>query len=236
VLAALGAMFYAKISTGTLAFYINNRFAWLSFAAVLIFALLALTVAYRLFETPDKTGRPAMIDAAHGSLSWRGLILVAIPALLGILAPARPLGADAIGTRGIGLAAPSAPGAVTSLKRENTGPRNILDWLRDFSQDADPAAKFNGQTVDVIGFVYRDERVSARQFWVSRFAVSCCVADANALGLLVQSDKASGLKTDSWVRVTGKFSAGQFAGESLPVIDAIDIQPIAEPAQPYLYP
>ena len=42
VLGGLGLMFYAKLSNGTLSFYINQRFMWLSFVAVLLLAMLAL--------------------------------------------------------------------------------------------------------------------------------------------------------------------------------------------------
>ncbi|MGQ9814144.1 MAG: TIGR03943 family putative permease subunit, partial [Candidatus Roseilinea sp.] len=102
-------------------------------------------------------------------------------------------------------------------------------------RQSDPAA-FVGQEVDVIGFVYRDPRNASNQFWVSRFVVSCCVADASAIGLLVQADQASTLTLDSWVRVTGRLGLGEFAGERLPVIVPDTIEPTEQPEHPYLYP
>jgi uncharacterized repeat protein (TIGR03943 family) len=167
--------------------------------------------------------------------SWLAIGLLALPALLGFFAPARPLGAGAIESRGIGLAAPDPPGSVTQAQRIATGPMNILDWLREFSRNADPTT-FRGKQADVIGFVYRDPRSKADEFWVSRFAVSCCVADASALGLLVKTDHAAELKTDSWVRVVGTFDTGEFAGEQIPMLVAETIEPTEQPNQPYLYP
>lgn len=240
ILALSGLMFYAKISDGTLNFYINQRFAWLSFVAVLLFIALALTVLYRLIEQRSATvlATPAPANALvnpNSNVSPWGLAILAIPALLGLLVPARPLGASAISSKGIGLVAPDAP-QVTKVRRPVTGTRNILDWLREFQLESDPATAFKGQNVDVIGFVYRDGRAGENQFWVSRFTVSCCVADAAAIGLLVQTDQAKSLKTDTWVRISGKFGASQFAGETLPAVIPDKIEPVNQPDQPYLYP
>ncbi len=251
VLALSGLMFYAKISDGTLNFYINQRFAWLSFVAVVLFLMMALTMLYRLlarrstdaaalYNDHSSASIEANLSSASsghgGGLSALGLAILALPALMGLLIPARPLGASAISSKGIGLLAPDSPQSVIQVRRPNTGTRNILDWLRDFQREADPVAAFKGQPVDVIGFVYRDARSGKNQFWVSRFAVSCCVADAAALGLLVQTDQATSLKTDTWVRVTGKISTGQFAGETMPAIVPDKIEPVEQPMQPYLYP
>lgn len=234
LLAGLALMLYSKFSTGALAFYINQRFAWLVLAGVLILAVLALTMVYRLMEQ-----RAAIEQGSAGRghhLSWWAVILVSIPILMGALVPARPLGASAIASRGIGLSAPgSAGGNAIVAQRVATGPKNILDWLREFSREADPAA-FSGQEVDVIGFVYRDPRNADDQFWVSRFTVSCCVADATAIGLLVESDQAGNLNNDSWVRVTGRLGVGEFAGERLPVILPDTIESTEQPEHPYLYP
>ena len=251
VFTASGLMLYAKISDGTLAFYINQRFAWLTLLGVILFFAMALTMVYRALQTRTTTALPAQIeegaelqlvranmrqqqDHSHRA-SWLAVLLLSLPVVLGFFTPARPLGAGAIESRGIGLTAPERPGSVTQAERVATGPKNILDWLRDFSRDSDPAA-FAGKEADVIGFVYRDPRSGENQFWVSRFTVSCCVADALAIGLLVQTDTAKSLQADSWVRVTGKFGVGDFAGEKIPVLVADKVEPTQQPSQPYLYP
>ncbi len=234
LLAGLALMLYSKFSNGTLAFYINQRFAWLVVVGVLILAVLTLTMAYRLVEQRIALEQE-MTTRAH-RISWPAVILISIPIAMGVLIPARPLGASAIAGRGIGLSAPgNAGGAAVVAQRAVVGPKNILDWLREFSRQADPAA-FAGQTVDVIGFVYRDPRNTDNQFWVSRFIVSCCVADATAIGLLVESEQASALTNDSWVRVTGRLGVSAFAGERLPVIVPDTIELTEQPEHPYLYP
>jgi putative membrane protein len=243
VLTGLALMFYAKISDGTLAFYINARFAWLSFVAVLIFSALAMTLVYQITEqrraeqrNRDEYGVEYIpLLENRRKVSWAGVAIMAIPMLLGLIVPARPLGASAVSSRGIGLNAPDRPGSAKTMQNAQSGPKNVLDWLRDFGSHADPAA-FKGQAVDVTGFVYRDPRNGTEQFWVSRFTISCCVADATAIGMLVQTTQAASLKNDSWVHVTGKLDVGEFAGEKVPMILPDKISPTDQPQNPYLYP
>jgi uncharacterized repeat protein (TIGR03943 family) len=234
VLAASGLMLYQKISSGTLAFYINKRFEWLIFAGMLIYLALALTLVYRLLM-PRAAGALPVTITRNSATSWFAVLLLATPALVGFVAPARPLGASAISSRGIGLqSAPAGPG--NALQRTTSGPKNILDWLRMISTVGDPT-QLAGQQADVVGFVYRnDPRFKSNQFMISRFSVSCCVADAAALGLIVETDQLDQFKQDQWVRVVGRFKTGEFGNEKIPVITAEKIEPTEQPEQPYLYP
>lgn len=231
VLAASGLMLYEKIGNGTLAFYINKRFEWLVFAGVLLYLILAFTLAWRMLQ------RATPVAALTARItSWTSVLLLALPALIGFVAPARPLGASAIASRGIGLqSAPGGPGG-DRLQQAAAGPRNILDWLRMIGATADPS-ELAGQQADVTGFVYKnDPRFADGQFMVSRFTVSCCVADAAAIGLIVRTDKLAEFEQDQWVRVVGRFTVGKFGGEKIPLIAAESIEPVQQPEQPYLYP
>jgi putative membrane protein len=115
-----------------------------------------------------------------------------------------------------------------------SGEKNILDWLIDIHNSASPN-ELAGQEVHVIGFVYRDERFEETQFLVGRFIVSCCVADASPIGLVVQSSEAAELADDQWVEITGHFETGVFDGEEMPLLIIETIQKIEPPQQPYLY-
>jgi uncharacterized repeat protein (TIGR03943 family) len=250
VLSGLGAMLLLKIMSGTLTFYINERFAWLTFVALALLGIFGLMLILRLWEgrsffkfrshaqADDAPALGNQIDPLQPrrySLSWSGIAIIAIPMLLGLIVPARPLGASAVGTQSMGASASVRPGNTITLQRAASGPKNILDWLHDFARNSDANA-YAGQAVDVIGFVYKDPRDTADEFWVSRFAITCCVADASAVGLLVKTSEAGVLKNDSWVHVTGKFSVGEFAGQQMPVITPDKVTPTSQPDNPYLYP
>lgn len=62
---------------------------------------------------------------------------------------------------------------------------------------------FVGKKVQIEGFVYKEQGISANQFVVSRFAMQCCSADALPVGMLAEYDRAKQFVADEWVRVTG---------------------------------
>ena len=128
------------------------------------------------------------------------------------------------------------PAAVRAASQKSSIDKNVLDWSQLFKSTPDAANKFAGEPVKVTGFVFRDERFAADQFLVTRFVVSCCVADGNVAGVVVQWQSAVDLPTDQWVEVSGKFAPGALAGETIPVVTAESVTKIPVPNQPYLYP
>jgi putative membrane protein len=158
-----------------------------------------------------------------------------VPLVLGVVIPARPLGATAVSTRGMTTDVAISSVADTSTLTIIPSERNLLDWVRAINALSDPAS-LNGQEADVVGFVYRDPRFTEDQFMVGRFTLTCCVADALAIGLVVQSDQTEALQPDTWVRIKGAFQAGNAAGEIIPILIANEIVRVEEPDQPYLYP
>ncbi|HLF90653.1 MAG TPA: DUF1980 domain-containing protein [Anaerolineales bacterium] len=111
ILAALGLFLAQKLITGTLYYYINERF----FALVWLGAIGFLSLVVILFRARASAG---VHDHAHdhdhdehehegdGKGARWALFLVALPVLLGLLIPASPLGASAISNRGISTNAP----------------------------------------------------------------------------------------------------------------------------------
>jgi putative membrane protein len=95
---------------------------------------------------------------------------------------------------------------------------------------------FDGQQADVVGFVYHDARLAEGQFLVGRFTVTCCVADAAAIGMIVIWPPAQALPANAWVRVRGAVSAATLDGRPIPLIAAESVEQVAEPDNPYLYP
>jgi putative membrane protein len=240
LLLILMAMFLTeKFVSGKLYYYIGPRFIWLALVAVALLILLA--GAFNLVSKKagdDEQGAPYHHEGAehsHDKASIWPVIIVALPLALGVIIPARPLGANAVSTKGMLTDVAFDGGSGSTNTAVIASERNILDWVRVINQLSDPAA-LDGQDADVVGFVYRDPRFAQNQFMVGRFTLTCCVADALAIGIIVQSEQAASLVQDSWVRITGTFKAGDAAGQELPVLIADEIVPVQEPDQPYLYP
>ncbi len=236
ILLLMGAFLLLRVLDGTVLYYINQRFVLLTWLAaggfLLVGASYYLTAGHSHDHAHDH-------DHDHGRFAWMGLLIVALPLLFGSLVPPRPLGAAAMGNREVNLdnmgslasVAPPQPGEALGL---GTAEKNILDWLGEFQRHDDPAA-LDGTEARVVGFVYRDERFGPDTFLVARFTVSCCVADAAPIGLIVRWPDAPDLPADQWVEVHGRFAAGDFNGLQVPILIAEEIIPTEPPAQPYLY-
>lgn len=222
LLLGLAAYFAFNIASGNVNNYINARFAWLSYVAVVLFAALGLAaLRSRGGGTHNRVGLPS-------------LMMMAVPLVLGTLIPSRPLGAEAVnGSMKLGAASYSAANA--ALVDKAPLERNVLDWSRLFLSESAPSA-FNGQQARVLGFMYKEPGYPEDTFMVGRFTMSCCVADSSALGLPAYLEGADEMASGTWVEVEGTFRAQDFMGEQVPVIQVARLTPVDEPEQPYLYP
>ncbi len=242
ILIAMGIFLYSRFWGGTLFFYINERFVWLIIFASIGFLLIGVSYLYRPHD-PDHHhhhhdhDHDHDHDHQHGRLTWFGLTLLLSPILLGFLIPPRPLGASAMTNRDVSIesltsaAAPDADQIISKPK----GEKNILDWLVEFRQAPNPEA-FTDQEIELVGFVYRDDRFTQGKFMVSRFVLSCCAADAAPIGLIVDWPGTTNLEADAWVEVKGRLQPGVFDGQEMPIIIAEEVTLTEIPDRPYLYP
>lgn len=237
ILAGLGFGLLVKIMDGRVLLYIHQRFVVLVLLAALAMIALAQIILRERTQTAED-GDTHTPHAASRSAAW-GLWLTALPLLVGLLVPERPLGAGALETRGIFTTTGTRAfgGAAASAALPSTQ-RTILDWVRVYgeAQDEAAAAAYTGQEADVSGFITHDARLASEQFLVGRFAISCCVADASALGMVVAWPDAARMTDNRWVRVRGPVRPLSLDGRIVPAIDARDVELIPEPALPYLFP
>lgn len=233
LLIGMVVLFAILYLTDRWALYIEPRFRWLSLVAVLLFAVLALS---HLRDDEDHHHHDHDHDHHHHhGASWWPLLMVAIPLLFGLL-PAKTLSSSAAQTRGVqtditSITLPEDTRSVTIVASK----RNLLDWARVISNSEDPR-QFVGEQADVVGFVYRDSRFTDDQFWLARFTIVCCVADALPVGVVVQlPETGEAYPTDSWVRVRGHFEEQLVEDNLTLVLIADQIEHVERPAQPYLY-
>jgi putative membrane protein len=251
LLILLGLYFLDNMVSGRIAFYINQSFYWLAWFAGVLFLVLGVIGVIDLVREPrvqpmhdhehNHQEHDHDIHEGHAhshAVSWPILGVIAIPLVLGVLVPAKPLGASAINTSGVTTSIGVAPSVANKSIQFSVAPtqRNVLDWIRAFSSSPN-MEEFNNQPADVIGFVYRDVTFDeSKHFMVARFTLSCCVADASAIGVYVEWPEAATVIQDSWVHVTGKFQVKPMDGENVPILVAETVEVVEQPAQPYLYP
>ncbi len=243
VLISLGLFLGSRLLNGTLSYYIHPRFNNLTALTAVGFILVGIVYARQNLSATSQEDSHHHDHDDHDShhhshdLSWWGVAILLLPALLGVLVQPKPLGANALVNRNINIDSLTSAKSPESNQLDaiaTSSERNILDWLYQFQRSGD-LSQLNGENVHVIGFVYRDERFDSEQFMVSRFIVSCCVADAAPAGLIVQWPETAELKADEWVEVEGTLQMGKFNDLEIPLLIADSVTLIDAPNHPYLY-
>ncbi|MFI1023300.1 TIGR03943 family putative permease subunit [Streptomyces olivaceus] len=105
--------------------------------------------------------------------------------------------------------------------------------LAEFGSRAayDSGYSLRDRTVRLTGFVTRNDDGT---WYVTRLRVACCAADATAVRAEIRGVRAP--EADTWVTATGTWHPRGRLGSPAawpPVLDATDVRPIAEPADPY---
>jgi uncharacterized repeat protein (TIGR03943 family) len=197
------------------------------------FGLLLLTAIFIAvgFITAGLITSPPAESAAGSPLQPLVFIL---PLLFLIFLPRADLGSDAFKKRFTG----PTPMAATSFQKKDAVPNDpssseqtILDLFK-FPES------YNGRQVTFTGMIMRHPELKSYFGWetaIYRFLVTCCVADAMPLAVSVPPDLIKTLKTEQWVKVTGRFELREKDGKPVPVVETGTATPIAPPDFPYLF-
>ena len=245
LIAITGSMLLVKVVSGTLPFYVHVRYTTLITGTGVVLVLLGIIQAWFIFNPSDEEDHHDH-DHDHGhtheALSWRSpaMLALVVPIVLGLLVPPKALTSAAIDTRGFGNTGTgvrtveniASQSQSISFDRSNW---TLLDWVNALIYQPDNPV-LQGEDIEVVGFVWRSEDLQENEFYIARFIVSCCTADSLAIYMPVLSPDASQFPIDSWVRIKGTVGLADIMGEETAVIQATEIIPTEQPAEPYLYP
>lgn len=109
-------------------------------------------------------------------------------------------------------------------------PENYAIWYQDISEEPD---KYKGKTIHVGGFPMVREKLPAGSFIFGRKVMTCCVEDITFAGLLCTGGNPKTLRDDQWIELTAKVAIkhNRVYNKKGPVLNVIDIQPGAAPAE-----
>lgn len=262
ILASFAFFIVYLVRTDNLDLYIAVRMQWLVKCTALGMYIVAAHQLYRAIQA--LSANPAH-DHAHAHdccddhthdmpASWRsGLLLYGwfvLPLALALLVPSGQLGSAMAAAKGVQFAtgqlvmpeSPSDPFLRSFAKYgQELSKHNPIRIQEDRFIETLTALDlyknaFIGKTVQTRGFVYREMGMNNHQFSVTRFAMSCCSADAYPYGILVNDDKAHSLEENKWVSVTGTLSIASYNGNEVIQINATGVQYIPPPDNPYVSP
>ena len=106
-------------------------------------------------------------------------------------------------------------------------------YYEEISKDLN---KYIGKTVQLSGFVYKEEGFSDNQLVISRFLVTHSPDDADIVGFLSEFNEASTLSEDTWIEATGTLEKTNYNGSELPQLKITSWKKIDEPDESYVYP
>jgi uncharacterized repeat protein (TIGR03943 family) len=219
--AALGAWagcFWFLWATGRTSLFLSGRTAWL----VPLGAGLATAGAAGAAIAARSTSHDGV---AVGPIRMG---LVVLPVLIVLTMPPVTLGSYAVARRSSfgGVA-----GAVTVDDFEH-GPLTMIHVAAAQTSDEDLARlrARAGEEVTFQGFVTRTADAPADEFLLTRFVITCCVADATTAQVRVVAAPPDRFADGDWVEVRGRIYP---LGDEI-VLAAAAVDPIAAPASPYL--
>jgi uncharacterized repeat protein (TIGR03943 family) len=217
-LAAWAAVFWFLMISGRTSLYLSSRTDWVIPVGAII---LTLTAAGRLLSA--RTDQPEPLARRD---AW-ALGLVALPVVAILALPPASLGSYAASRRSAGGA-----GIVSSSADVSSGAITLSDVAASMWSDETMNSLTGraGADVSFVGFVTRREGMPADEFMLTRFLVSCCVADALSVQVRVVGAPPGRFESDQWVKVQGAIYP---LGREV-VVDAARAVPVPRPDHPYL--
>jgi uncharacterized repeat protein (TIGR03943 family) len=221
VLAAWAGLFWFLVVSGRWSLYLSTRTLWVvPMGAV----LLTIAAAGRL-----ATGRVPRPEPLPRATSWT-LGAIALPVVLILALPPATLSGYALGRRSGFVGS----GVSVSTSDIASGDLSFIDIAAAQSSKGGMAALRSraAEQVTLEGFVWQQDGAEADEILLTRYVITCCVADATSAQVRVVNVAPGRFQADDWVRVTGLIYP---LGTEI-LVDASEVQAIPQPSRPYLTP
>jgi uncharacterized repeat protein (TIGR03943 family) len=220
-LASWAGLFWFLILSDRTSLYLSSRTSWVvpMGAIVLTFAALGRLFFARVKHPEPLTRRETL-----------GLGLIIFPVVTVLALPPASLGSYAASRR----SSLTSGSFVSSAEDIASGELSLVDVSgATRSREAMRALVTRAaEQVSFTGFVTRDSTTPPNEFVLTRFLISCCVADALSADVRIVGATPGKFKEDEWVRVEGAMYP---LGREV-IVDATDIVGVPRPKRPYLNP
>jgi uncharacterized repeat protein (TIGR03943 family) len=221
VLGAWAVLFGFLWLSGRDALYLSTRTSWVVPVGAVLLSAAALG---RAASARVRSPRPITVRE-----TWV-LGLMVVPVVLLLALPPATLGSFSAGKR-TGFA---NAGIATSVGDVGTGALSLIDVAaaQTTKEGESALAKRAGETVGLMGFVIRYPDTPAGEFMLTRYIVTCCVADATIAQVRVVNVPPGAFAANQWVEVTGAIYP---LGREV-IVNAVSVRTVPRPDHPYLTP
>lgn len=197
--------------TGKLNIYIHPSSQW--------FVLLT-GFAFVFFGIYDLFRKELPVFSSNGALGIFSLLIVAL--LILSIKPV-PLSVETARTRIANGANPVSTKNAERFTTRKTSDFGIVDWLAAFA-DPEKSFRYENTPADISGFLI----VQDSQPMIGRLVITCCGADAQPATVRFRWSGELP-EENTWIRVRGTMHAV----DTIPVLEATDLEIIPEPKNPY---
>jgi len=179
--------------------------------------------------------RPKPTNLGTFPPGW-GSALLLFTAILGLVIGPNFLSSRTALHRGVRDSLPLTQSQVQQFQvNSNPEERSLIEWVRTLNAYPEPDA-YDGQPVNVTGFVIHDPQLPDNYLLVARFIITCCAVDAYSVVIPVELGASRvSYPPDSWITVKGVMSSQELIGERKLVIKPTAITPTPTPKDPYNY-
>jgi len=250
ILLGFGIYLYHLVGSGDINLFINPRYVILTKFTYWALAVMCLVQAGQLFS------RSRHVCGAHGPAGPvlnRTVLPFVFTLLVAFFVPNTTLDANLAANKGLepvsGYAGDKSGGnsgindntGEMPGNRDTVGTAGVIE-VTDENFTAVLTSlylaplDYSGKEIVLQGFVYRQPDYAANRFGLVRFVVNCCTADAILDGMICEAEDALNYADGSWLQIRGTVALDDYDGQEIPVIKVISLEPVEEPANPYIYP
>ncbi len=224
--------------TGQLFLLIHPNYGWLTIGAAVALLLISALRAFFIWKASRRPGRQ-MPPMQHLSLfppGWSSILML-IMAIAGLVFTPQAFASQTALDRGVAEAIPYTrvkPQAFRGTIRSED--KNLIDWIRSLQVYPEPDA-YAGQKAKIQGFVVYSPKLSEQYFLLTRFAITCCAADAYPVSLPVKltTGDRKAYAADTWLEVEGQMITETLDGKRQLTLQANSLKPVPQPKNPYDY-
>lgn len=215
-----------------LTIYLNPKYIWLVYVGAALLFVIGVAVFFLGLRNPRPEGDSG--ESAFWTVFWT--VLIFVPLALGQALGNQPLSAGraARNDEVKSMVSTDRKTEDSVAGEADTSGWSYNDWFVAVSFDPEPDS-FDGKVASIDGAVFRPPEMEEGYFYLTRYMIWCCAADANAVNIPVKYEGSSRLKNDQWVRASGVMKAARWRGKRTLILYAETVEKEKQPDDPYIY-